>query len=334
MNPYVRRLLDHSLFSPVDDFAACQGKRIRGSLLQWSYEISGGSGQISSAISEAIESLHAGSLVIDDVQDDSQSRRGQATMHQRIGVPLAINAGNWMYFRALECLSVAPLAPDQRLRLLESMVRAARQCHEGQALDLHARIDQIPVAHWNETTLAISTLKTGSLVELAVEMGCIASNANSLLSHVLPMFGRQIGVALQMRNDLDELARIAESDPQSAAFASIRDDDLRNARLTWPWVWVHELEGVQRCHTLRNRVVRSRGDRHDMARGLIELCGAHGDRVIQSLVRDQLRLLGEHVVDRRLLDPMAEILQPIKQACTRVETAGRLLAGTSLGTVP
>lgn len=321
MNSYTRQLLDRSLFGPVNDFTGCQGKRIRGSLLQLGFELAGGMGALSPVISEAIESLHAGSLVIDDIQDDSQSRRGQQTMHQRIGVPLAINAGNWMYFHALECLSDAPLPLEQRDRLLASMIRAARQCHEGQAIDLHSRVDRIPAMHWHEATLAISTLKTGELVALAVDMGSIAANPDSPLSGVLRKFGRQIGIALQMRNDLDELAKIAHAEVTSQAMHPVRDDDLRNARLTWPWVWAFELQEMNsrtdRCDSMVQRVVRSQRDRHNVAAELFAIVGKHGDQVIRSLVRDQLRLLGEHVLDERILQALGEILEPIERPIDR-----------------
>ncbi len=323
MSPYVRQLLDHSLFHPVSDFTGCHGKRIRGSLLQLSYELAGGLGSVAPTISEAIESLHAGSLVIDDIQDDSQARRGQPTMHQRIGVPLAINAGNWMYFHALESLSDAPLPAEGRERLLSAMIRAARQCHEGQAIDLHARIDRTPAIHWHETTLAISTFKTGALVALAVEMGCLAADPKSPLSLVLPKFGRQIGIALQMRNDLDELAHIAHSGNETSLADSIRDDDLRNARLTWPWAWAFELHGNARCQALVQQVVRSRQERHDAAAELFERVGPHGDEVIRAHVRDQLRVLAEHVIDRPILDFLAEILAPIENPIAKAQATSR-----------
>jgi geranylgeranyl pyrophosphate synthase len=335
MNSYARRSLDASLFDPVNDFIGCQGKRIRGSLLQLSYEISGGMGSLPPAISKAIESLHAGSLVIDDIQDDSQSRRGQQTMHHRIGVPLAINAGNWMYFHALECLSDAPLPMEQRDRLLASMIRAARQCHEGQAIDLHSRVDRVPAMHWHEATLAISTLKTGELVALAVDMGCIAANPHSPLSGALRKFGRQIGIALQMRNDLDELAKIAQAETTSQAIHSIRDDDLRNARLTWPWAWAFELQETNgrsdRCASLVQRVVRSVRDRHNVAVELFSIVGTHGDQAIRSLVRDQLRLLGEHVLDERMLHALGEILQPIERPIAAAGIPDEILVNSFLG---
>jgi geranylgeranyl pyrophosphate synthase len=311
MNPYVKELLDRSLFEPMRDFKCRQGKRIRSSLLQISYEMAGGIGDVPASVSDSIESLHAGSLVIDDVQDDSRSRRGQATMHHSIGVPLAINAGNWMYFQALECLSTSPLPSEIRSRLIEAMIHTARRCHEGQAIDIHARVDEVPVEHWEATANAISLMKTGSLVELAVRMGCLAANATDRLLPVLPVLGRRIGMALQMRNDLDELASIAQRRPGEQIDDTIRDDDLRNARMTWPWVWASQRTDHARCREWVLRLVRSPEDRRQVARELFERIGQHGDHVIATLISEQVQLMAEHVIDQRLLDGVAEILQTI-----------------------
>jgi geranylgeranyl pyrophosphate synthase len=250
-------------------------------------------------------------LVIDDVQDDSRSRRGQATMHHSIGVPLAINAGNWMYFQALECLSTSSLPAEIRSRLIEAMIHTARRCHEGQAIDIHARVDEVPVEHWEATANAISLMKTGSLVELAVRMGCLAANATDRLLPVLPVLGRRIGMALQMRNDLDELASIAQRRPGEQIDDTIRDDDLRNARMTWPWVWASQRTDHARCREWVLRLVRSPEDRRQVARELFERIGQHGDHVIATLISEQVQLMAEHVIDQRLLDGVAEILQTI-----------------------
>jgi len=313
MNPRVKQLLDRSLFEPVRDFKCRQGKRIRGSLLQISFEMGGGIGDVPASVSDAIESLHAGSLVIDDVQDDSRSRRGHATMHHSIGVPLAINAGNWMYFQALECLSNSPLPSETRSRLLEAMIHTARRCHEGQAIDIQARVDEVPVEHWEATASAISLMKTGSLVELAVRMGCLAANAPDRLLSVLPGLGRRIGIALQMRNDLDELASIALCRPGEQTDDTIRDDDLRNARMTWPWVWASQCTDHARCWEWALRLVRSPEDRRQVARELFERIGQHGDQVIATLISEHLQLMAEHVIDQRLLDGVEQILQTIER---------------------
>lgn len=311
MSPLVNQLVERALHQPAHEFKCRQGKRIRGSMVQISFEMAGGSGRVSEKISESIECLHAGSLVIDDVQDDSHYRRGESTLHQVIGVPLAINAGNWMYFRALELLTTASLPANQQTRLVEAMVTAGRRCHEGQALDLYARVDQIQAKHWHDTTLAISTLKTGVLVELAVAMGCIAANAPSVLHSAMTAFGCQIGVALQMRNDVEELSKIAHSD--SDACNCVRDDDLRHRRVTWPWAWAFELTGESHCQALSRRLKLSTREQQSVAAELLSISQSHGNQVIAGIIREQVRLLAEHVVDHQLLERMRDCLQPIER---------------------
>lgn len=310
MSPLVNQLVDSALHHPVYDFKRRQGKRIRGSMVQIGYEMAGGSGRVSETIAESIECLHAGSLVIDDVQDDSRCRRGQPTLHQTIGVPLAINAGNWMYFRALELLTTASLPSNQRSRLVEAMVTAGRRCHEGQAIDLHARVDRLPAAHWHDTVEAISTLKTGVLVELAVTMGCVAAGASNVLQSAMTTFGCQIGIALQMRNDLEELSSIANGHSDAGC---VRDDDLRHARVTWPWAWAFESVDETRCRSLTRRLETSSRERRLVAGELLSIVRSHGDQVVAGLIREQVRVLGEHVVDRQLLERMRDCLQPIER---------------------
>jgi geranylgeranyl pyrophosphate synthase len=314
MSVFTEGMIHRALHQPVDDFSYRQGKRIRGSMMQICFEMASGRGRVPDVIIEAIESLHGGSLIIDDVQDDSKYRRGEPTMHREIGVPLAINAGNWLYFRALELLATAPIASDQRHRLTEAMIIAGRRCHEGQSLDLVARIDQVPASHWHDTVEAISTLKTGVLVELAVAMGCVAANEFGILHSAMTYFGCQIGVALQMRNDLEELSNLAHAPSDSAESGDVRDDDLRHARVTWPWVWALHIAGADRCFLLTQQLRLSKGDRQAVALELLSISQAHGNQVISSMIREQIRLLGEYVVDQRLLQRMRECLRKIEQS--------------------
>ncbi|MDX1929764.1 MAG: polyprenyl synthetase family protein [Pirellulaceae bacterium] len=317
MSPLANQLVHRALHQPVDEFKRRQGKRIRGAMSQISYEFAGGHGRLSDPIVEAIECLHAGSLVIDDIQDESQYRRGMPTLHQTIGVPLAINAGNWMYFRALELLMTSPFPISQRMQLVDAMVTAGRRCHEGQAIDLHARLDQMPAHQWRCTAEAISNLKTGALVELAVSLGCIAASAPAVLSSALTAFGCQIGVALQMRNDLDELLHIATG-TAGPNHGTLRDDDLRHARVTWPWVWAAELADHVYCESLTEHLTTSTHDRQLIAANVVSLVQSHGDHIIEGIISEQLRLLAEHVIDPSRLARMRDCLQPI--ATSRVQT--------------
>jgi len=314
MNKLIQETIDQALTVPVENFVNRQGKRIRSSLLQLSYDMAGGTGELPTAVAESIEWLHAGSLVIDDVQDDSLWRRGQPTMHRVLGIPLAINAGNWMYFRALECLAQAEIPPAQRGELVSAMITASRRCHEGQALDLAAQIDQIPADQWADVALEISTLKTGVLVELAMKLGCVSASATPKLTNAISAFGIQIGIALQMRNDLDEL-KTARSDSKNHSQVG-RSDDLRHGRVTWPWVWYAQLAGQSACRKLTAALGQTPQQSAvcDVAQELFERTFQHGNGLIQSLISEQTRLLGEYVVDEALLTKVRSRLRSIEQA--------------------
>jgi geranylgeranyl pyrophosphate synthase len=330
MSDYVDDLLNRSLREPVERFAARRGKRIRFGLMQASYQFAGGHDLFPEALGEAVEWLHAGSLVIDDIQDNSDTRRGRPTMHRHLGVPLAINAGNWMYFSALEILTDAPLPQSTRSALVEAMVRAGRKCHEGQALDLAVTVDETPAEYWIETARLISRLKTGTLVELAATMGSIAAGGSTRLVTSLARFGRDVGTALQMRNDLDELATF-----------TVRDDDLRGRRMTWPWAWAAELHGAASVGPLQNRLAEAASlarsgqpdSLHAIAAELLELVADAGDRRIAEVVERSIRLLAEHVVDQDGIRKLEQLLSPISTAGAADKTRAALPAKTEVSCV-
>ena len=214
---------------PPDLYPGVGGKRFRATLLQRAFEFAGGEGQAPTMVIDAVEMLHTGSLVIDDFEDDSRTRRQQPALHQVIGTARAVNAGNWMYFRALE---LAASAYDDSARcagLLKKFIEVARQCHEGQAIDLSTRVDEVTPRQAQATALAISRWKTGRLVGLAAWCGGHAAAGSPETLQAVAAFGCHVGICLQMKNDLDELREFISG--------AERCDDLKNRRVTWPWAW-------------------------------------------------------------------------------------------------
>lgn len=304
-------LLDEALRNPVGQFVDAGGKRIRGALTQIAFEMAGGRGLVAASVSEAIEFLHAGSLVIDDIQDDSRQRRGKPTMHAEIGTPLAINAGNWMYFRALEILATAPFDCEVRSSMTMAMIQTARACHEGQALDLAARVDALPPAQWRGVATRISEQKTGELVRLAMTLGGLAGGGSRSLIAAMDRLGVSIGVTLQMRNDLDELASLAQSDALARADDEIRDDDLRNARVTWPWVWLADV-APDHAQKWSHRRMDSIDPSRVVAQAMLPHIQRVGDAAIGELLDRETRLLGEHVLDLGQSHRLESVLRPIR----------------------
>ncbi|MEZ4749542.1 MAG: polyprenyl synthetase family protein [Bdellovibrionota bacterium] len=142
----VSDLLETVLSQHVRSLMDRPSKRIRAQLVALGFEFSGASParDICEACEKVVEGVHAGSLAIDDIQDGSLFRRGQPTLHRCLGVPLAINTGNWLYFRPLEQVREMGLPPDRELRMYRAYHHALLQAHYGQALDVGIPIDGIP----------------------------------------------------------------------------------------------------------------------------------------------------------------------------------------------
>lgn len=216
-----------ALAGPAAEILARPGKALRELIVEAGWILGGGArGACPPQLPLALEVLHAGSLVIDDVEDGSTERRGGPALHCLVGEPLAINTGSWMYFWALSELAVVDPA------LVGVAVQALVKCHQGQALDLAVRITDIPRDQVPAIVETCTRLKTGQLCRLAAELGARAAGADAEAIDAIGGFAELMGVGLQMADDLGCLRgeRRAKG-----------EEDLRNARPTWPWAWLAEL---------------------------------------------------------------------------------------------
>jgi geranylgeranyl pyrophosphate synthase len=226
-------LWSRSLRDVVLEMAGRPGKEFRARLTGLAYRLSGGQGDAPAALAAMLEVIHAGSMIVDDIEDGSLTRRDRPALHQQFGVPLALNAGNWMYFLPLDAAGRLGLAPAGELALRRLMTRVMLDCHYGQALDLGARIGEVPQAQIADVALTVSTLKTGRLMGLAAAAGAIVAGAKPAMGQALAAFGEALGIGLQMLDDLGNLS--ASTSPDR------RHEDLRQGRVTWPWAWAAAL---------------------------------------------------------------------------------------------
>ena len=311
-----RELVRKNLSNPAEQFLDRTGKRIRSSVVDLAFEISGGSGQVPPCLGEAIEWLHAGSLVIDDIQDESPLRRGHPSLHMQIGVPLALNAGNWMYFQALEKLFDDSIGRSMQNRLLQQIVRTALRCHRGQSLDLGSQVNRIDPSCIQNVVAETSRLKTGSLVSMAATFGAVAAGANLRLRESLSRFGMHVGIALQMRNDLEELRSMTY---ESSEFKTIRMEDLRNARITWPWAWAYSVCSPSDFAALIKQLTESREDPRVLtllANQLLSQSETKGEATIQ-------RKLNRHFRELEVHDLNPQALAEMKKVLARISSSGR-----------
>ncbi len=184
---------------------------------------------------QAIEDIHLGSLVIDDIQDGSLVRRGQPSLHQQVGIPLALNAGNWLYFSALKNLMKIPWSAVCECEAVDLAIESMLQAHEGQAIDLGVDITTVPDNLVASAVEASSNRKTGALMAAAFGLGFLAAHPDgefeTSLYQDFQKFGRQWGVALQMFDDLGAFQQsLLGLEPPEKQF-----EDFRNRRPCFFW---------------------------------------------------------------------------------------------------
>jgi geranylgeranyl pyrophosphate synthase len=227
-------VLRGALMEPVGEITARPGKRLRGQLVRMCYRLVSDESVPSLLASrrcqigaDVIELIHAGSLIVDDIEDGSPVRRGAPALHLQFGTPIALNTGNWLYFWPFQLIKEMELPDDRLLCLYERYHSTMLKAHFGQAIDLGAQVDilaQTQVAGACESSLK---LKTGALMGFAAAIGGEISGASGQLVRALDDFGRDLGVALQMFDDVGNL--IGKFEP------SKRYEDLMLRRPSWVW---------------------------------------------------------------------------------------------------
>jgi geranylgeranyl pyrophosphate synthase len=255
-----------ALLAPLRDFLSRPGREFRGSIVQSAWTIAGRDlREMPETLPMALELLHAGSLIIDDIQDESEMRRGQPALHCLFGAPVALNTGNWLYFAASTLIDNIELPAETKLVLLRRLRWAVLRCHQGQALDLTARISTLGPEEIGPIVSATTSLKTASLVELAACLGATAAGAPDHLIKRLESFGQALGTALQTLDDLSGILSDRREDKG--------DEDLRGGRPTWVWVFAAEASSRSALTELLQMAARvEQGGAPDELRERLRVC--------------------------------------------------------------
>lgn len=238
----VEKILGAALLTPVAELISNPGKRVRGQLVPLCYRLASDESppsiaamRASRSFADAVEFIHAASLIVDDIEDGSSMRRGRPALHIQYGTPVALNAGNWLYFWPYELLKDAGLPADRLLFLYEHCHRTLLRAHFGQAIDLGVRINAIPQTQVADACIAAMKLKTGALMGFAAVLGGVVAGASEAGLAVLDEFGRDLGVSLQMFDDLGNVTGMREPSKRYEDFIAFRPS----------WVWACAANSTQ-----------------------------------------------------------------------------------------
>lgn len=198
--------INESIIKPAWDLLSRGGKRWRPVIMLLTYEALGGDPKEIADLSIVSELIHNGTLAVDDVEDNSDLRRGKPCIHRIYGVDIAINMGNTLYYLPLVQLmrngKYSQEVIDKLARIyLEEMLNLSI----GQALDIawHRSLGG-PISE--EMYLTMCRLKTGSLVRLSARMACILTNASKSDEERVSNFSDAVAVAFQIQDDILNIA--------------------------------------------------------------------------------------------------------------------------------
>ncbi len=298
-----------ALSGPASEFLSRPGKELRTSIVRAGWMLGGGDPEGPfRAIALVIEILHAGSLIIDDVEDGSTERRGAPALHELVGVPLAINTGSWMYFWALAELAELALPPSTQLAAQRATIATLVRCHHGQALDLGVRISDVDVRDAPGVVAATTRLKTGALCRLAAELGALAAGADPERCAAIATFGEAAGIGLQMLDDLGSL-----TSPERRRKGR---EDLTAGRPTWPWAWLaaHNPFAWSRLVEQAKGVSAGTGDVDTLVDALVAEVGAVGRLQTRAALDAALAELVASVGRSPVTDGIADYLDRMEQS--------------------
>jgi geranylgeranyl diphosphate synthase type I len=185
--------------SPV---TAKAGKRIRPVLTLLTCMAAGGEWRRALPAAAAIELIHNFSLIHDDIEDASPTRRGRTTLWNVWGIEQAINAGDAMFalaHLALSRLSNRGVKPRVVVEAFRSFDRTCLRLTQGQHADMaFETMDEVSVEQYLEMIAG----KTAALLSLCAELGALVAGRKSATVDHYSAFGRELGLAFQVKDDI------------------------------------------------------------------------------------------------------------------------------------
>ncbi len=196
--------LEHRLIEAMRYAALGGGKRLRGFLVMEVSALFKVATSCAARVAASVEMLHAYSLVHDDLpaMDDDDLRRGKPSVHRAFDEATAILAGDALQARAFEVLADEDTHSDARARcdlvLALGAAAGARGMAGGQMIDMATEGQTLTLAEVGR----LQALKTGRLIQYSAEAGAILGRAPAPLRAQIAAYGRDLGAAFQIADDV------------------------------------------------------------------------------------------------------------------------------------
>jgi octaprenyl-diphosphate synthase len=208
------------------------GKRIRPALLFLSAKLFNYEGSGAVRLGAVVEIIHTATLVHDDIIDQAMTRRGRPAANTQWGNSKCVLAGDWLYMQAFKVA-----VQERNFRILDALIELTQQMVEGELLQMEKLGKAITLDEYFDLIYR----KTACLFSVCMRLGAILGGATAEEEAALTRYGRDLGMAFQIVDDVLDLT--ASEDVLGKPVAS----DLREGKATM--AVIHALE---RC-TARER---------------------------------------------------------------------------------
>jgi octaprenyl-diphosphate synthase len=216
------------------------GKRIRPRLVLLFAEALGFEGPQRYELAAIVEFIHTATLLHDDVVDESALRRGRATANAMFGNAASVLVGDFLYSRAFQMM-----VSVNSMRVLDVLADATNVIAEGEVLQLMNMHDpDLAVADY----LRVIRFKTAKLFEASARLGAVLAGATSALEEACAEFGRSLGTAFQLVDDL------LDYDGNSDELGKNVGDDLREGKPTLPLLLAMERSDAAQRALIRHAI--------------------------------------------------------------------------------
>jgi octaprenyl-diphosphate synthase len=247
----VDRVLRSSLDSDVvlvrqvaDYIIASGGKRLRPALLLLAARACGYQGRDHCTLAAVVEMIHTATLLHDDVVDESELRRGNATANAMFGNSASVLVGDFLYSRAFQLM-----VGLGSVRVLEILSHATNVIAEGEVMQLtnagNPDLDE-------RAYLDVIRRKTAKLFEAAAQLGAVLAGASAEREFALARYGRHLGTAFQLVDD------VLDYSGDIAAIGKNLGDDLAEGKMTLPLIRAIAVGNPEDAALVRNAITGGR----------------------------------------------------------------------------
>jgi octaprenyl-diphosphate synthase len=193
------------------------GKRIRPSLLLLAAKLFGADGKGCIRLGAVVEIIHTATLVHDDIIDEADTRRGRPAANTKWGNSKCVLAGDWLYMQAFKVA-----VQERNFRVLDVLTELTQQMVEGELLQTQCLGKLVS----EEEYLDLIYRKTACLFSVCMRLGAILGSATSEQEDALAEYGRNLGLAFQIVDDVLDLTASEEVLGKPVA------SDLREGKVT------------------------------------------------------------------------------------------------------